>query len=288
MKKLNPFFFGCLFLLACQSNGRKEGKSPDSVPYPNGSYCAEADYFNPTTRYKTVYRVSVDIKSMAVYLVHFSGGRVIGEPSFRPTQVVNGKAELVTDLGVQFRIRDIRSESGCYIDPQPEDLFQKAAVVVQEPRVQIMTVPAFVVLYVEGSTTEVVTPTYQRDPEPGPVVETGVIPAPVESPTYFPDPKLSTLPLRRGELVSMEVALDLPQKQPSDASRFDIDQRLRTFRRTVEFTGKPGKTVMIKESGSELFFDKAKADSFYAKVTRPITKEEVLKSMGINTDFLKD
>jgi hypothetical protein len=288
IKKLTLLFCGCVFLLACQSNGKEKKNETDAVAFPDGSYCADADYFNPNTRYKSAYRVQVEVKNMEVILVYFSGGRVIGEPSFRRAEVAKGRAEIVTDLGVEFKFRNLRSESECYIDPQPDDLFEKKTAAVYESPNATLTVPTFVVFYAEGTSTEAVTASYRPDPSTLPVIETGVVPAPVEAPTYLRDPHLSTIPFRRGELVSMNVTLDLPGKQISGASLFDIDERMRSFRSSIELPGKPGKTVSIEKIDHRIFYEKAKADSFYAKVSLPITKRELLRAMGVNTDFLND
>jgi hypothetical protein len=104
MKYLYPLFF--VFILSCKNkDAAVEEASSDSL-YPDGTYCATVQYYNPATGTNRTYTLNVEVESNEVTKIYFSNGGYLDNSHINPeTLSSSGTCSITDDQNRDFDIR---------------------------------------------------------------------------------------------------------------------------------------------------------------------------------------
>lgn len=116
------FFVFFIFLISCTENknnqilnknsavenieenesGSKYNQNTDE--YPDGTYCAEVEYFNPNTGTRNSYDLDVEVENGELTSIHWPNGGWLDESHFIPEDIIDGECEFTSDRGYQFTV----------------------------------------------------------------------------------------------------------------------------------------------------------------------------------------
>ena len=79
--------------------------------YPDGTYCADIDYYNPDTGTRSTYTLNVEVKSNEVTVIQWSNGGWLDSSHFTPEELDSGgSCSFTTFDGNQYDIQITGSE----------------------------------------------------------------------------------------------------------------------------------------------------------------------------------
>ena len=74
--------------------------------YPDGTYCADIDYYNPDTGTSSTYTLNVEVESNEVTVIQWSNGGWLDSSHFNPEELdSNGSCSFTTFDGKQYDIQ---------------------------------------------------------------------------------------------------------------------------------------------------------------------------------------
>lgn len=74
--------------------------------YPDGTYCAEVEYYNPNTGTRNTYTLNVDVENHEVTVIHWPNGGWLDDDHFYPVQLDDsGYCSFTSDKGYVYSIR---------------------------------------------------------------------------------------------------------------------------------------------------------------------------------------
>jgi len=77
--------------------------------YPDGTYCADIDYYNPDTGTHSTYSLNVEIESNEVTVIQWTNGGWLDSTHFSPEELdSDGSCSFTTYDGKQYDIQDYR------------------------------------------------------------------------------------------------------------------------------------------------------------------------------------
>ena len=100
------FVLSCLDECSCKNRNTESESIYDSTSesYPNDTYCADVNYYNPDTGYQDTYKLNVDVLDGMVVKIWFSKGWLDSD-QFTPVSLdVNGNCSITTFDGKQFNV----------------------------------------------------------------------------------------------------------------------------------------------------------------------------------------
>jgi len=103
--KLFLFLLVILFLDVSCSNNK----------YTNGDYCAEVEYYNPSTGTRSTYTLPVEVKNNKLTVIHFPNGGWLDDSHFTPPKISSGKARFVSDRQYRYTVK-ILNKGKCNYD----------------------------------------------------------------------------------------------------------------------------------------------------------------------------
>lgn len=121
MRKLRllMFLFTVLVIVSCKKNSTDSENIDDvttydevsSENYPDGTYCADIDYYNPKTGTRNTYTLNVEVENNEVTVIHWSNGGWLDSSHFSPEELdSDGSCSFTTYDGKQYEIQITGSE----------------------------------------------------------------------------------------------------------------------------------------------------------------------------------
>jgi len=94
-----------------ESENTDEESSFISDSYPDGTYCADIDYYNPDTGTRSTYTLNVEVESHEVTVIQWSNGGWLDSTHFNPEELdSSGYCSFTTFDGNQYNIQITGSE----------------------------------------------------------------------------------------------------------------------------------------------------------------------------------
>lgn len=127
MKLKILFIVMLLSFFACKktdssSNNEEENSSyyqDETVAYPDGTYCAEIDYYNPDTGTRSTYTLNVEVENNELTVIHWPNGGWLDDSHFSPEELdSSGSCSFTSDKGYQYDIQITGSECNYTDDTQ--------------------------------------------------------------------------------------------------------------------------------------------------------------------------
>lgn len=124
MKILKPFLLllTILLLQSCKQNNPNydyesdsESYTEETEAYPDGTYSADVDYYNPDTGTRNNYTLNVDVESNEVVKIYFSSGWLDSSEFSSETLDSNGYCSITCYDGRQFDVQ-IAGDATSYTD----------------------------------------------------------------------------------------------------------------------------------------------------------------------------
>ncbi len=81
--------------------------------YPDGTYCAEVEYYNPNTGTQSSYTLTVEVTDNEITQINFPQGWLDND-NFTAELDENGDASFTSDAGYDYDVHIIGGESGCF------------------------------------------------------------------------------------------------------------------------------------------------------------------------------
>lgn len=72
--------------------------------YPDGTYCAEVEYYNPNTGTRSTYDLDVDVESGDLIMLHWPNGGWLDETHFTPENISSGEVEFTSDRDYRYTV----------------------------------------------------------------------------------------------------------------------------------------------------------------------------------------
>jgi hypothetical protein len=122
MRKLRLllFLFAVLSITSCKKSADNyedsEGVSTTTDEdgnevYPDGTYCADIDYYNPDTNTRSNYTLNVEVESNEVTVIQWSNGGWLDSSHFTPEELdSSGSCSFTTYDGKQYDVQITGSE----------------------------------------------------------------------------------------------------------------------------------------------------------------------------------
>lgn len=79
--------------------------------YPDGTYCADIEYYNPDTGTRSTYTLNVEVENNEVIVIQWSNGGWLDSSHFTPEALdSNGSCSFTSDKGYEYDIQITGSE----------------------------------------------------------------------------------------------------------------------------------------------------------------------------------
>lgn len=72
--------------------------------YPDGTYCAEVEYYNPNTGTRSTYDLDVDVENGDLAVIHWPNGGWLDDTHFYPENISSGEVEFTSDRGYRYTV----------------------------------------------------------------------------------------------------------------------------------------------------------------------------------------
>lgn len=116
MKKIKLFVITLVILsfVACKNHSDSAAdieeeltySEEESEAYPDGTYCADIDYYNPDTGTRSTYTLNVEVESNEVTVIHWPNGGWLDDSHFSPQELdSDGSCSFTSDKGYQYDIQ---------------------------------------------------------------------------------------------------------------------------------------------------------------------------------------
>lgn len=89
--------------------------------YPDGTYCAEIDYYYSETGTSSTYTLLVEIENNELIEIHWPNGGWLDDSHFTPPDISSGEASFTSDRGVDYKIKIIGNNGNCNTSSYAED-----------------------------------------------------------------------------------------------------------------------------------------------------------------------
>jgi len=89
--------------------------------YPDGTYCAEIDYYYSETGTSSTYTLLVEIENNELTEIHWPNGGWLDDSHFTPPDISSGEASFTSDRGVDYTIKIIGNKGNCNTSSYAED-----------------------------------------------------------------------------------------------------------------------------------------------------------------------
>lgn len=81
--------------------------------YPDGTYCAEIDYYYSETGTSSTYTLLVEIENNELVEIQWPNGGWLDNSHFTPPDISTGEASFTSDRGVDYTVKIIGNEGNC-------------------------------------------------------------------------------------------------------------------------------------------------------------------------------
>lgn len=70
----------------------------------DGTYCAEVEYYNPSTGTRNTYDLDVEVESGELTVIHWPNSGWLDSSHFSPEDITDGECEFVSDKGYRYTV----------------------------------------------------------------------------------------------------------------------------------------------------------------------------------------
>lgn len=140
MKSIQIILVGMCFLFACNSRKKYQdnnGANPSSISnstyssalqndedederFPDDTYCAEVEYYNPNTGTHSSYTLTVEVESNEVTKIYFPNGGWLDNDHFLTAELdEDGTVSFTSDKGYEYNVTIIGSDHDCFTENVP-------------------------------------------------------------------------------------------------------------------------------------------------------------------------
>jgi hypothetical protein len=92
------YFLFLLLLVSCGGHDTTvDVEEPQAPKYPDGTYCANVDYYNPSTGTRRTYTLNVEVESNEVTTILFGNGGYLDNSHITPESLSNSGSCSITD-----------------------------------------------------------------------------------------------------------------------------------------------------------------------------------------------
>lgn len=82
--------------------------------YPDGTYCAEIEYYNPSTGTRNRYDLDVEVESGDLTIINWPNGGWLDDTHFVPENISSGEVQFTSDMGNRYTVTLGDFGGGCY------------------------------------------------------------------------------------------------------------------------------------------------------------------------------
>lgn len=82
----------------------------------NGTYCAEVEYYNPSTGTRSTYELDVEVENGYLVQIDWPNGGWLDETHFSSEDISSGECSFTSDRGYHYTVTLGDKGGGCYID----------------------------------------------------------------------------------------------------------------------------------------------------------------------------
>ena len=72
--------------------------------YQDGTYCAEIEYYNPSTGTRNSYNLDVEVENGELTLIHWPNNGWLDDSHFSPTDITSGECGFISDRGNTYAV----------------------------------------------------------------------------------------------------------------------------------------------------------------------------------------
>lgn len=127
---MRPFIFSIIFILFTSCGSRQDKKLPiveqstvssaypeesddeSDVEFPDGTYCAYVEYYNPNTGSSNTYQLSVEVEEGLLTTIHWPNGGWLDESHFSAEDISLGVCSFESDKGYEYTVT-LRDRGRC-------------------------------------------------------------------------------------------------------------------------------------------------------------------------------
>lgn len=105
------------FTIACNKNSERhnssetdeeylenEDNNSEDDRYTDGTYCAEVEYYNPSTGTRNTYDLDVEVEGGELTEIHWPNGGWLDNSHFYPEDITDGECEFTSDRGYRYTV----------------------------------------------------------------------------------------------------------------------------------------------------------------------------------------
>lgn len=112
MKKIILIILAAIFTYSCNTKNRNNDKTDESIStfseeaYPDGTYCAEVEYYNPNTGTRNTYTLNVDVENNELTVINWPNCGWLDDSHFYPEELdTDGSCSFTSDKGYEYTIK---------------------------------------------------------------------------------------------------------------------------------------------------------------------------------------
>ncbi|SKC08027.1 hypothetical protein SAMN05660841_04085 [Sphingobacterium nematocida] len=94
------------------SQGDYSHNDDESDGYEDGTYCAEVEYYNPSTGTRNTYSLDVEVENGELTVIRWPNGGWLDESHFSPEDISSGECEFTSDKGYHYTVT-LGDSGGC-------------------------------------------------------------------------------------------------------------------------------------------------------------------------------
>lgn len=95
-----------------ENYSKVEENETEAEGYKDGTYCAEVEYYNPSTGTRNTYDLDVEVEGGELTLIHWPNNGWLDNSHFYPEDITDGECEFISDKGYQYTVT-LGEPGGC-------------------------------------------------------------------------------------------------------------------------------------------------------------------------------
>lgn len=85
-------------------NNDLDEQDAEEEPYPDGTYSATVDYYNPDTGTSSTYTLDVEVENGELTVIHWPNGGWLDSSHFTPEDITSGSCSFTSDEGNEYTV----------------------------------------------------------------------------------------------------------------------------------------------------------------------------------------
>jgi hypothetical protein len=85
-----------------QSEDQENGSEDNG--YKDGTYCAEVEYYNPSSGTRNTYNLDVEVEDGELTVIHWPNSGWLDNSHFYPKDITDGECEFTSDKGYRYTV----------------------------------------------------------------------------------------------------------------------------------------------------------------------------------------